>query len=170
MPRRCLLSHRCHTHTQNAGTLLLVGRHGSLHQMVRTRLIQVSGTKRLSPNISLAYTLDTVAQHPRNIRPCRVFWAPADHSFFGSLPIIARGNSYILLFTDLFRRRTGMFAVTSTEFIAGGTVNISVISTLGMPIPSPFRPRTPSLRLAGDSRLQTSRCTQTHDKRLLPEW
>ena len=31
MPRRCLLLPRCHTHTQNTGTLLLVGKYGKLH-------------------------------------------------------------------------------------------------------------------------------------------
>ena len=56
-----------HAHS-NAGTLLLVGRYASLHQMVGTTLPQVSCTKNLSPNNSLAYTLHPLAQQPRNIR------------------------------------------------------------------------------------------------------
>ena len=46
--------------------------------------------------------------------------------YFGPLPITARGNSYILLFTDRFRRRADMFAVTTAEFTAEGTANILV--------------------------------------------
>ena len=46
--------------------------------------------------------------------------------YFGSLPITARGNSYILLFTDRFSRRADMFAVTTAEFTAEGTANILV--------------------------------------------
>ena len=44
--------------------------------------------------------------------------------YFGPLPITARGNSYILLFTDRFSRRADMFAVTTAEFTAEGTANI----------------------------------------------
>ena len=46
--------------------------------------------------------------------------------YFGPLPITARGNSYILLFTDRFGRRADMFAVTTAEFAAEGTANILV--------------------------------------------
>ena len=46
--------------------------------------------------------------------------------YFGPLPITARGNSYILLFTDRFSRRADMFAVTAAEFTAEGTANILV--------------------------------------------
>ena len=46
--------------------------------------------------------------------------------YFGPLPIMARGNSYILLFTDRFSRRADMFAVTTAEFTAEGTANILV--------------------------------------------
>ena len=46
--------------------------------------------------------------------------------YFGPLPITARGNSYILLFTDRFSRRANMFAVTAAEFTAEGTANILV--------------------------------------------
>ena len=46
--------------------------------------------------------------------------------YFGPLPITARGNSYILLFTDRFSRRADMFAVTTAEFTAEGTANILV--------------------------------------------
>ena len=46
--------------------------------------------------------------------------------YFEPLPITARGNSYILLFTDRFSRRADMFAVTTAEFAAEGTANIVV--------------------------------------------
>ena len=46
--------------------------------------------------------------------------------YFGPLPITARGNSYILLFTDRFSRRADMFAVTTAEFTVEGTANILV--------------------------------------------
>ena len=46
--------------------------------------------------------------------------------YFGALPITARGNLYILLFTDRFSRRADMFAVTTAEFTAEGTANILV--------------------------------------------
>ena len=46
--------------------------------------------------------------------------------YFGPLPITARGNSYILLFTDRFSRRADMFAVTAAEYTAEGTANILV--------------------------------------------
>ena len=46
--------------------------------------------------------------------------------YFGPLPITARGNSYILLFTDRLSRRADMFAVTTAEFTAEGTANILV--------------------------------------------
>ena len=46
--------------------------------------------------------------------------------YFRPLPITARGNSYILLFTDRFGRRADMFAVTAAEFTAKGTSNILV--------------------------------------------
>ena len=47
-----------------------------------------------------------------------------------------RGNTYILLFTDRFSRRTDMFAVTAAEFTAEGTANIFInryISLWGCP-------------------------------------
>ena len=46
--------------------------------------------------------------------------------YFGPLPITARGNSYILPFTDRFSRRADVFAITAAEFIAEGTANIFV--------------------------------------------
>ena len=46
--------------------------------------------------------------------------------YFGPLPIMARENSYILLFTGRFSRRPDMFAVTAAEFAAEGTANILV--------------------------------------------
>ena len=44
-------------------------------------------------------------------------------NYFGSLPITARGNLYILLFTDRFSRRADMFAVTTAENTANILVN-----------------------------------------------
>ena len=47
-----------------------------------------------------------------------------------------RGNPYILIFTDRFRRRADMYAVTAAEFIAEGTANILInryISLWGCP-------------------------------------
>ena len=46
--------------------------------------------------------------------------------YSGPLPITARGNSYILLFTDHVSRRVDMFAVATAEFTAEGTANILV--------------------------------------------
>ena len=46
--------------------------------------------------------------------------------YFGSLPVTPRGNTYILLYTDRFRRRADMFPVTAPEFTAEGTANILV--------------------------------------------
>ncbi len=47
--------------------------------------------------------------------------------YFGPpLPVTARGNTYILLFTDRFSRRADMYAVTAAEFTAEGTADIFV--------------------------------------------
>ncbi|CAB1111666.1 unnamed protein product [Ectocarpus sp. CCAP 1310/34] len=46
--------------------------------------------------------------------------------FFRPLPVTAKGNSYISLFTDRFGRRADMFAVTAAEFTARGTAHIFV--------------------------------------------
>ena len=46
--------------------------------------------------------------------------------YFAPVPTTVRGNSYILLFTDRFRRRADMFAVTTAEFTAEGPANILV--------------------------------------------
>ena len=57
-------------------------------------------------------------------------------AYFGPLPITARRNSYILLFTDRFSRRADMFAVTTAELTAKGSANILVnrfISRWGCP-------------------------------------
>ena len=56
MPRRGFLPPWCHKDTQNAGTFLLVGRYGSLHQTVDTTLPQMSGTEIFPPNHPMAYT------------------------------------------------------------------------------------------------------------------
>ena len=46
--------------------------------------------------------------------------------YFGPLPVPPRGNTYILLVTDRFSRRAGMFPVSAAEFTAEGTANILV--------------------------------------------
>ena len=46
--------------------------------------------------------------------------------YFGPLPVTPRGNTYILLITDLFSRGADMFPVTAPEFTAEGTANILV--------------------------------------------
>ena len=56
--------------------------------------------------------------------------------YFGPLPVTPEGNTYILLFTDRFSRRTDMFPVTAAEFAAEGTANILVnqyIPFVGVP-------------------------------------
>ena len=42
------------------------------------------------------------------------------------LPTTARGNTYILLFTDRFSRHASMYAVTAADFTAAGTADILV--------------------------------------------
>ena len=44
----------------------------------------------------------------------------------GPLPVMPRGNTDILIFTDRFGRRADMFTVTAAEFIAEGTANILI--------------------------------------------
>ena len=117
MPRRCILSPRCHTQTQNAGTLLLVGRYGSLHQMVGTTLPQVPGTKTSRQTIRWL-TLSILLPNSAGI--------PVGVDYFGPLPITARGNSFTALFTDRFSRLADMFAITAVELTAEGTANILV--------------------------------------------
>ena len=117
MPRRCLLPPRCHTNTQNAGTFLMVGRYGSLHQMVGTKLPRMQGTETLPPNYSMAYPLHPLPNSPG---------ISVSVDYFRPLPTTPRGNSYILLFTDRFSRRADMFAVTAAEFTTEGTANILV--------------------------------------------
>ena len=51
---------------------------------------------------------------------------PVSVDYFGTLPIMVQGKSYILLFTDRFSRRADMFVVTAAEFTAEGTANILV--------------------------------------------
>ena len=46
--------------------------------------------------------------------------------YFAPLPVTPKGNSYILIFTDRFSRRAGMYAVSAAEFTAEGTADILV--------------------------------------------
>ena len=117
MLRRCVLPPRCHTHTQNARTLLLVDRYGSVHQMVGTALPQVSGTET---------SCQTIRWPTLSIPLLNNSGISVSVDYFGPLPITARENSYILLFTDRFSRRADVFAVTAAEFTAEGTANILV--------------------------------------------
>ena len=60
----------------------------------------------------------------------------ASVDYFGPLPVTPRGNTYILLFTDRFRHRADMYAVTAVEFRAEGTANTLInryISLWGCP-------------------------------------
>ena len=59
----------------------------------------------------------------RKPSPQTVRW-PVLPIYFGPLLTTARGNSYILLFTDRFSRRADMFAVTVAELTTEGTGNI----------------------------------------------
>ena len=92
--------------------------------------------------------------------------------YFGPLPTTARGNSYILFFTDRFSRRgyvrcyrRGVHSRRYCEHLGK-----PLYPPLEMPINSPIRQRPPGLRTSRDSRLQTPGCTRTHDKRLPPKW
>ena len=117
MPRRCLLPPWRHTHTQNAGTLLLVGRYGSLHKVVGRRCLKCQARK--TSRLTVRWPTLTI-QLPNGPG------ISVSVDYFGPLPITARGNSYILLFTDRFSRRADMFAVTAAEYTAEGTANILV--------------------------------------------
>ena len=46
--------------------------------------------------------------------------------YFDPLPVMPRGNTYILLFTDRFSRRADMYAVTAAEIAAEGTADILI--------------------------------------------
>ena len=46
--------------------------------------------------------------------------------YFGPLPVTPRGNTYIMLFTDRFRRRADMVPATAAEFATEVTANILV--------------------------------------------
>ena len=62
MPRRGFLPPWCHKDTRNAGTFLLVGRYGSLHQMVGTTPPQMSGTENFPSDHPMACTLRPIAE------------------------------------------------------------------------------------------------------------
>ena len=47
-------------------------------------------------------------------------------AYFGPLPVMPRGNNYILLSTDLVSCLADMFPATAAEFTAEGTANIPV--------------------------------------------
>ena len=85
--------------------------------MVGTPLPQVPGVQNFPPNSSLAHL-------PYSLPNTLGISVSVD--YFEPLPTTARGNSFILLFTDRFSRRADMFAVTAAEFIAEGTANILV--------------------------------------------
>ena len=46
--------------------------------------------------------------------------------YFGPFPVTPRGNTYILLFTGRFGRRSDMYAVIAAEFTAESTANILI--------------------------------------------
>ena len=47
--------------------------------------------------------------------------------YFGPPPVMPRGNTYILIFTDRYSRRADMYVVTATEFTAEGMAIILTI-------------------------------------------
>ena len=46
--------------------------------------------------------------------------------YSGPLPVMPRGNTYILLFTDRFSRRVDMYGGTTAEFTVEGTANVFI--------------------------------------------
>ena len=95
---------------------LLVVRHGSLHEIVGAPL----------PHQARKTSRQTVRWPVLPIPLPNSPGVAVSVDYFGPLPIMARGNSYIFLFMDRFSRREDMFAVTTAEFTAEGTANILV--------------------------------------------
>ena len=75
------------------------------------------GTKVFQTGGELAHPLS-----PLGIRSC----CRGERRLLRPLPVTPWGNSYILLFTDRFSRRTDMYAVSAAEFKAEGTADILV--------------------------------------------
>ena len=91
-----------------------MGRHGSLHEIVGAPL----------PHQARKTSRQTVCWPVLPIPLPNSPGVPVSVDYFGPLPIKARGNFFILLFTDRFSHRVDMFAVTTAE--AEGTANILV--------------------------------------------
>ena len=117
MPRRCLLSPRCYAHPQNHERFYWwVGMEACTKWWVRRCLkFQVRKTSR-----------QTVRWPVLPIPLPNSPGVAVSVDYFGPLPMTARGNSYILLFTDRFSRRADMLAVTPAEFTAEGTASVLV--------------------------------------------
>ena len=115
MPRRGFLPPWCHKDTQNADTFYWwVGMEVCTKWWVR-RCLKCQARKTSHQTIRWP-TLSVPLPNSPGIS--------VSVDYFGPLPTPARGNSYILLFTDRLSRRADMFAVTAAEFTAEGTANI----------------------------------------------
>ena len=101
-------------HPTNARAFLLVDRYERLHPVVATQLLEVPCTGNVATDGGPPITL-SFPEGPGIV---------ASIDYFGPLPVMPRGNSYILLFTDRFSRRADMFPDTSAEFTAVGTASI----------------------------------------------
>ena len=114
MPRRCLLSPRCYAHPQNAYT---ASTGGLVWKPARNSGCAAAGQAHKTSRQTVRWPVLPI---PLPNSP----GVAVSVDYFGPLPITARGNYYILLFTDRFSRRADIFAVTPTEFTAKGTANI----------------------------------------------
>ena len=128
-----------HAHIAYAGAVLPVNRHERMHPVVASPLPEVSSAE--NPRLTVRWPIISMPlpEGPGNTTSV---------DYFDFLPLKPRGNAYILLFTDRFRRRADTFAVTAAEFTAEGTVNILVIRY----VPPWWCPRT----LLSDNGLQVS--------------
>ena len=88
-----------------------------LHPVVASPLPEMSSTENLA-------AVGPVARHLN--APARRAWNCRSIDYFAPLPVTPRGNTYILLFTDRFSRRSNMYAFTAAEFTVEGTANIRI--------------------------------------------
>ena len=95
----------------------LVHRHGRVHPVVASPLLEVPSAENPTAYCPLANHLHASPEGPG---------IAISVDYFGSVPVTPRGNTYILLITDRFSRRADMFAVTAAESTAEGTANILV--------------------------------------------
>lgn len=106
----CLMLSRCHLHPQNAST----------DQRLYSWIGMETCAKWWVRRCLKYYVRWSVLLIPLPNSP----GISAVVNYFEPLPIAARGNSYILLFTDHFSRRADLFAVTAAEFTTERIANI----------------------------------------------